>query len=267
MANASTGASAPARIPGLGECLQLVLIARFVDSVAWFRFGNMYRAYLVSPGHPGRIPHVFGTILSEHVLDAVAVFTAVLAVGAYVAFQGIDIPVVGPVLAGASSIAVLTLGLLAMRRYGVRLARRLPRPIAALYLRLHRGVIDGLGTRRMPLLLLLSLLGWGLAVGRWYFVVAAIGASVSFPLILFLSITNVLIASIPITPGGLGLVEPGATAVLSLELPLELAVAVALIERAISYVSVVVLGAVLFFGRELVGASRARTTRARQSQG
>lgn len=259
MENASTGRTGPAGVPGVARCTQFVLIARFVDSVAWLRFGNMYRAYLVSPDQPARIAHVFGTILSEHVLDAVAVSAAVLAVGAYVAVRGIAIPVAEPVMAAVGSVVVFGTGLVLMRRYGIRLSRRLPRRVAALYLRLHRGVMDGLSARRMPLLLLLSSLGWFLSVARWYCVIAALGASASFPLVLFLSITNVLIASVPITPGGLGLVEPGATAVLAIELPLELAVAAALAERAISYVSVVVVGAAVVFGRELVRRRQART--------
>jgi uncharacterized membrane protein YbhN (UPF0104 family) len=258
MENASTGAAGSTRLPNLGACTQLVLIARFVDSVVWLRFGNIYRAYLATSDRPARIPHVLGTILSEHVLDALAVFAAILAVGSYVAVQGIDLPIAQPVVAGAGTVALLGTGLLLMWRYGVRFSRRLPRPWATLYLRVHRGVIHGLRGRRLPLLLLLSGAGWALAVARWYFVAAALGASVSFPLVMFLSITNVLIASVPITPGGLGLVEPGAAAVLAIELPLEMAVAIVLTERAISYVSVIVAGAATLAGRELARRSRLR---------
>jgi uncharacterized protein (TIRG00374 family) len=150
-----------------------------------------------------------------------------------------------------------------MWRYGVSFSRKLPRPLTAPYLRLHRGVIHGLRGRRLPLLLLLSGAGWVLAVARWYLVAAALSASVSFPLVMFLSITNVLIASVPVTPGGLGLVEPGAAAVLAIELPLEMAVAITLTERAISYVSVVVAGAAVFFDREVVRRSHGRALRTR----
>jgi uncharacterized protein (TIRG00374 family) len=158
---------------------------------------------------------------------------------------------------------LLGIGLLLMWRYGVRLSRNLPRPLAKVYLRLHRGVMHGLSRRRLPLLLVLSGAGWALAVARWYFVATALGASVSFPLVMFLSITNVLVASVPITPGGLGLVEPGAAAVLAIELPLEMAVAIVLTERAISYVSVIVAGAAVLLDRELSRRSHARAVRSR----
>lgn len=258
MENASSGGSESPRVPSAAACAQYVLIARFVDSVAWLRFGNIYRAYLASSDQPARIPHVLGTIVSEHILDVAVIFAAALAVGAFIVVRGATIPVAQPVVAGGLTVAVLCLGLLTMWRYGVRFSRRLPRPLARAYLRLHRGVLHGLRARRMPLLLILSAAGWILAVARWYLVIAALGASASFPLVLFLSITNVLVASVPLTPGGLGLVEPGATAVLAIELPLELAVAITLAERAISYVSVIVAGAVTLASREFARRARVR---------
>ena len=103
----------------------------------------------------------------------------------------------------------------------------------------------------MPLLALLSVAGWLCAVGRWYYVAAALGVSLSVPMALFVSLVNALLAVVPITPGGLGLIEPGVTGVLLLQLPAEQAVAVTLLERSISYVSVLGIGGALLFGREM----------------
>ncbi|MBI4219248.1 MAG: flippase-like domain-containing protein [Chloroflexi bacterium] len=250
--NAAAEAVDVAAVPGVLGCTRYVVIGRFVDSVSWLRVGNFYRAYLAASQGRSGVAHVFGTILGEHILDALVIAGAVVLVGALVIAGGASLPVAGTALASFLSVTAIGLVIFAMARFGRSVAARLPRPAAHVYLQLHTGTLTGLRMRRLPFLTILSVLLWACSVARWYFVIAALGASVSFPLVLFLSVTNALIAAIPATPAGLGLVEPGAAAVLLLELGIDDALAITVAERAISYVSLLLVGGAVFFGGELV---------------
>jgi uncharacterized protein (TIRG00374 family) len=66
-----------------------------------------------------------------------------------------------------------------------------------------------------------------------------------------------LLSAIPLTPGGLGVVETGVSGLLQLELTVEMAVAVALLDRTISYLSIIATGGVVFAIRQLHGGDAA----------
>jgi uncharacterized protein (TIRG00374 family) len=238
-------------LPSVMLCTQYVLIGRFADSVSLARVGGLYRAYLAAHVQGSSFSRIVGTTAAETVLDIALVFGAVLGVGALLSMQNSTAPAREAITAASVGAVLVMVGLLVMRRYGMAVARLLPMALGHAYGQFHRGVLDALGRRQMPLLFTLTGLGWLLAVARWYFVVAALGASLSFPWVLFVSLANSVIAAIPATPGGLGLVEPGVSALLALQLPVAEAIAITLSERFISYVSVVVTGGLLFLGLEV----------------
>ena len=67
---------------------------------------------------------------------------------------------------------------------------------------------------------------------------------------------NGVLSAIPITPGGIGIVETGVSGALQLELSVEVAIAVALVDRSISYVSIIVTGGAAFFVRQFRSPNR-----------
>ncbi len=111
---------------------------------------------------------------------------------------------------------------------------------------------------RLPIVLGLGVLGWMCEVGRLFFVVKALGVSVALGLVLFVPMANGLLSAVPLTPGGLGVVETGVSGLLQLELTeWEIALAVALVDRTISYFSIILTGGTAFALRQLRGAGRA----------
>ena len=149
------------------------------------------------------------------------------------------------------SVAMVAL-LVAMRRFGPKLARALPGRLGSAYIRFQKGSVRGF--KRLPVLLLLSLIGWLLEVGRLYFVVVALDMDIGLPLLLLVALGHAILSTVP-TPGGVGAVEPGVTGLLMLSFTRESAVAIALVDRSITYLSVIIIGAVTFFAWQ---ASRAR---------
>ena len=129
--------------------------------------------------------------------------------------------------------------------------RVLPRRLHPHYARLEEGVTGSF--RRVPTLVVLSALGWLLEGSTLFLVTTAIGAPLapSLPLGFLRAIVVALIASlltaVPFTPAGLGVAEGGTLVVLrGLGLDPEAAGAVALLNRIITYWSIVLFGCLLY---------------------
>ena len=83
-------------------------------------------------------------------------------------------------------------------------------------------------------------------ISRFIFVVHALDLSLTIPLAIVITICHAILSSAP-TPGGIGAVEIGLTTLLILVgLDQSDAGAVVIIERSITYFSVIVIGGVAF---------------------
>ena len=132
----------------------------------------------------------------------------------------------------------------------------LPQRLASIYHRFHDGTMGSFG--RLDRVYGLGVLGWLMEVGRLYFVIKALGLSVATGLVIFVPMANGVLSAVPFTPGGLAVVETGVSGLLRLDLVFELALAVALLDRTISYLSIIVTGGIAFAVRQ-VGGRSART--------
>ena len=232
--------------PGPFFCGGYVFMGWFANAVTWFRLGDAYRAYVFTQDTGAEFPRTIGTVLAERVLDVVMVFLLLVMAGLAV-YSGGDVGGIPLFLGVAALLVFIGLGMLAaMRQFGRNIARFLPSRFREPYDRFHQGTMESF--KQLPLLFLLSLLVWLTEVGRLFFVIQALDLSVdvTFSLVLFVTLANALLTTVPITPGGLGIVEPGILGLLMLSLPRSEAVSVALLDRSISYLSIVVFGALVF---------------------
>jgi glycosyltransferase 2 family protein len=92
---------------------------------------------------------------------------------------------------------------------------------------------------------------WLLEGARLYFVIQALGipgVDLGISASVFVALVAALLTAMPLTPAGIGFVEAGiAGALLIYGVPAESAAAVALTDRAISILSVIIIGGVLYF--------------------
>lgn len=242
------------RVPSVLEHSSLVVISWFANSVTWFRLGDAYRAFLLSSRWQLSFSRTAGTMLAERGLDIAVVAALLLAAGIGL-LQGDTATRAGAVIVAASALAVLALvALLAMRLYGLRIARLLPQRMQAAYQRFQEGTLGSF--RRLPLLVLVSALIWFLEAGRLYFVIKALGLEISLAMVLFAALAHSLLTTIPVTPGGLGFVEAGLTGLLVLVLPREDAATITLLDRSITYASILAVGGLVFAVRQWFEAHR-----------
>src|SRR5205814_7231733 len=105
--------------------------------------------------------------------------------------------------------------------------------------------------RALPLLFGYSLLVWAVEAGRVYFITRALRLDMlPLSMVLFVALAGALLTTLPLTPAGLGFVESGIAGVLILVESLgithgvgkDTATAVAILDRSISYWSLVLVG-------------------------
>jgi glycosyltransferase 2 family protein len=232
------------------DVTEVFCVAWYVNCLAPARLGDVYRTYLLRD-HTGAPPsRTFGTLFIERAADIMVVFLLAMAAGLW-SFRGrmrAELEVLLLVgLALAIGLAVLIVGL----RFGGRqLARLLPRGGARLWARFYRGSTASLTPGGMMVIGLTTTLIWLLEALRLYLVIAALALpeiSIGFSATLFAALIAALFSIIPLTPAGIGFVEGGLIYALGLYgIPTDAAVAATLADRAITLVSVIFFGTILY---------------------
>jgi uncharacterized protein (TIRG00374 family) len=237
-------------VPSGLTCSLYLLLCWFVNAISWLRLGNVYRAYLVSKRTGGSIFWALGTVVSERLLDLAAVLLMLIVAGGLLVSTD-DSGRVWPFLATAAAVTVLLAALFVlMRRRGDAIVRLLPHRLHGAYQRFATAALATLRRDDLPIVWTMTLIGWALEAARLWLVVLALHLDISFQMLVFVTFAQGLLISAPLTPGGLGVVEPGLTGVLLFAFDRPEAVSITLLDRAISYVSVILLGAVVFGMRE-----------------
>ncbi len=235
------------------HCSSLVLIGWFTNSVTWFRLGDAHRAHAYADYTGGSFSRSMGTVLAERFLDMVVVFMALVASTLALAINGTGPSWVFVALAAFMMGGLLTV-LLLMGVFRDRMARSLPGRLEEAYHRFHEGTVRSFRSGLVPVSVL-GLLGWMAEVARLFLVSEALGFSLDLPLLVFVTLASAMLTLVPFTPGGLGAVEWGVTGLLTLSVKVTTetaAFSIVALDRSISWVSVIVVGAAVFLGREIL---------------
>jgi uncharacterized protein (TIRG00374 family) len=241
------------RLPLLRELSQIIMLSWFANCIVPAKLGDAYRAYLLKQDAGVSFSKTFGTILAERMIDMLLLF--VLLVGSVLlAFRGalpeviLSLIQIGLVLA-----ALVVVGLFAMRKFSARIVQLVPHRFKRQYGLFEQGTLGSF--RALPFVLGLSVVSWGIEATRLYLVCLSLGlSSLSPAIILFVALAAALLTTLPVTPAGLGFVESAIVGILILAASFglapgvneNLATSVAILDRTISYWSVIVVGFVLY---------------------
>ena len=243
------------RVPSTLAMSQLILIGWFVNSIAWLRLGDAYRAHAFAEDSNSSFSWSLGTVLAERVLDTVAVavimVVSVTAVALTIGFSGSKYILIIPMAMVVGAVALIGL----MVKFGTRLAGFMPRRIEGAYHRFHEGTLGSF--EQLPAVMALGIAGWFLEIGRLYFVLQALGIDIGLPMTAVVALGHAILSTVP-TPGGVGAVEPGVTGLLLLKLSRPDAAAAAILDRSITYISVIAIGGMVFLLRQAIHVRRAR---------
>jgi uncharacterized protein (TIRG00374 family) len=222
---------------------EVIFISWFVNSVLPGKVGDVYRGYLLRREYGLSLSRTVGTVVAERVLDLLGLIL-LLGVTGYLVLRTRVAPEVDQILhLGWIGLLVLVAGLFVTHRYGERLAAFLPERFGEVYARFAHGTFASLGSARsLPLVALLTVAAWSAEAGRLYFVMQSLGVGIG-PLGALFTVAAISLSLIVPTPGGLGGVEATFALVLAIfGVPVQLALAVALLDRLISYYSLIVFG-------------------------
>lgn len=247
--NAGVGPAAPSVL----SLSRMIFLSWFANCVIPAKLGDAYRGYQLKQAAGVSFSTAMGTIVAERLLDmSVLVGLMLMAAwnlgGAGLGQNEFAQRVIG---GGLLLLTIGAIGIGVMWLLRDRLHVRLPGRVQAHYVRFQEGTLTSFSS--LLAVVPLSIGVWLGEAGRLFLVAQAMNLGLPFPYVIFLSLANSLLTVVPFTPGGLGLVEAGVVGLLLLVgLEKETAVAAALVDRSISYWSIIVLGVPLFLARRRI---------------
>jgi glycosyltransferase 2 family protein len=241
------------RLPSVFGLAEIVMLSWFANCIVPAKLGDAYRAYLLKSTAGVSFSKTFGTILAERIIDMLLLFS-LLAASVLFAFSGaLPSAILSIMQAGLVLVVLVIAGLMVMRNLGGVISRFVPRRFRSHYAAFEHGTLGSF--QAMPLVLTYSVIGWSIEAGRLYLVCMSLGlANLSPAIILFVALASALLTTLPITPAGLGFVETAIVGILLLAASWGLApgvdenvaASVAILDRVISYWSLILTGIVLY---------------------
>jgi glycosyltransferase 2 family protein len=228
------------------DLVRILLLGWFVNSLVPAKLGDLYRSYLVKRRFGISLSRTVGVVVAERLLDLVVVF-GLLVLGGYVAFGRTVLPDLWIVYVTGAVLGVLiAVGLVAIYAAGPRIARFFPREVRRIGRLFREGVLHSF--RALPVAGALTLVIWGAEAMRLMFVLWALGIDLPASGIVFVAVATSLLTTVPLTPAGFGFVEIAMVYVLTegFGLGQSSAVAVAVLDRAVSVFSVILVGAIVY---------------------
>ena len=232
------------------DATEILFLSWFVNCLVPAKLGDLYRAYLLKANYGASASRTVGTIFIERIGDIIVIFGLALAAGFW-SFRGRSRPEIDFLFLIGFIVAVLLVVMVAVLRFfGKRLTARLPARFADLYSRFREGSTDALSLRALPVIGAVTMAIWLLEGARLYFVIRAlelpeVGLGISASV--FVALAAALLTAIPLTPAGVGFVELAIAVALGFYgVGQDPAAAVAFTDRAISILTVILLGGVLY---------------------
>jgi uncharacterized protein (TIRG00374 family) len=229
------------------DLLKILFIGWFVNSIVPAKLGDLYRSYLVKQRFGISMSRTVGVVVAERLLDLLVVFV-LLVVGGYVAFGRTILPDLFVVyLTGAALAVAIVAGLAGMYYIAPRLAHLFPAELRRIGRLFREGVLHSF--RALPLAGPLTIAIWGFEAMRLFFVLTALGLELPWSGVVFVAVAVALLTTVPLTPAGFGFVEIAMVYVLTQGFGLVQhdAIAVAVVDRAVTVLSVIVIGGIVYW--------------------
>ncbi len=237
----------PRPLAGILGWSEYIFLGWYVNTLSWFHMGDAYRGYLVTRRSQVNFSKVIGTILAERMLDTVVV-AVLFGIAAFALWSSWTSATAYLVILSGGLVVFSAVALAGMAILGKMLRERLPHTLKGVYSNFEAGTLKSF--RNLPWLMAVSVFAWLLEAARLYFMARSLGVELSPWLVLFTALAGSLLTTLPLTPGGVGIVETGMAGLFMLAMSQTDAVALTILDRSVSYLTILVFGTVLFLFRQ-----------------
>ena len=238
------------QLPTFRKLLEIIYVSWFANVIVPAKLGDLYRAYLLRREAGLPASRTFGTVLAERLLDLIVLL--LLFIPSVIISLHENLP---PQLALGLKITMVLvivgiIGLFMLRMFPTQIGLVVPKRFRGYYYQFQEGTLGSF--KRIPSLTGLTVGVWACEALRFFFIALALNlipGNLTHVLSasLFIALGEALLTVIPFTGGGIGLVEGGMLAMISLFTPnTSLALAAIVIDRAISLFSILVIGFFVF---------------------
>ncbi len=228
---------------------EILFLSWFVNCVVPAKLGDAYRGYLLKKNSGASFSRTLGTIFAERIADVLVLF-GLLCLGGIVAFQKVESKLGNISLVfvfGLILVAVIVVGLIALRFFPHRLEKLVPVRFRLMFHRFQQGMVSSFSREVQLKLYATTTLIWLCEGARLYFVLQGLNLDLGLSIVVFIALASSLLTTIPFTPAGLGAVEGTIVFVLTtFSVEKNLAGTVAVLDRVVSYWSILVIGAVVY---------------------
>jgi uncharacterized membrane protein YbhN (UPF0104 family) len=238
-----------AEIPGTVQLTEIMLLSWFVNCLVPARLGDAYRSYVLKREAKISFSSSLGTILAERIVDLFVLVIMMVGAG-ILTFHGHSTPGQAEqayMAAGALVVIglVAVLGLWFSRHY---IERFVPERWRVQFGRLHDSLFACL--RRPGRYISISAVIWVMDGARLLLVAKSLGVTLTAATGTFVALMSSMLTTLPITPAGLGVVETAMIVVLKwVDVTPSLATSTALMDRIITYWSLILIGLILYIRR------------------
>lgn len=247
------GSATRARKLPTGVLAEIIFLGWFANCIVPAKLGDAYRAYLLKLNAGVSFSTTIGTILAERIIDVVVLFLLMLGATGLSFGRALPPEVLLLLQIACALVVVVVVGLVSMRSLRPLVERVLPRRLHGQYARFEHGTLGSF--RGLPLVIGLTGLAWAGEVARLYLVTLSLGlGGIAQSVIVFVALASALMTTLPLTPAGLGFAEGAIVGVFLLAANAGLApgvdehaaASIALLDRGISYWSLIVVGLVAY---------------------
>ncbi len=237
------------KLPKLPGLIEIIYLSWFVNCIVPAKLGDAYRGYLLKKNGNASFSRTLGTIFAERIADVLVLF-GLLCLGGLFAFSKVEsklssiyiVFVLGLVL-----VAAIVAGLVALRFWGNQIARLVPVRFRPFFVRFQQGTISSFHRSTQIKLYFFTMIIWLCEGARLYFVMQSLHVSLGLSVVIFIALASSLLTTLPFTPAGLGAVEGTIVVVLTtFNIEKNVAGSVAILDRVVSYWSIIVFGALLY---------------------
>jgi uncharacterized membrane protein YbhN (UPF0104 family) len=243
-------------LPHAGILFEIFFISWFANVVVPAKLGDVYRAYLLGQESGVSAIRTFGTVLAERLLDLIVLLVLFLSAILISLHENLPAFLRTGLYGALALVLVGILGLFLLRTLRSQIRRLVPPRWQGAYDHLQEGTLGSF--QRLHLLLPLTAIIWCCEAARFFFIALSlhmiagnllqVGAAA-----MFIALGEALLTIVPFTSGGIGLVEGGMLAMLTLFTSARnLAAASVLLDRSISLLSILIIGLIVF----LAGSAR-----------